>query len=137
MSRFERLARLRQRHEDEAAAAMGRAAANADAIEQGLNELTDSVRGVLADRDETGWSLRSRGALTESFIHHRRQAEEALDQARDEADTASEAWVLARRDRRSVERLGERVEERAEKEALRLRHRELDDIVVNRYGSKR
>ena len=72
MSRFERLARLRQRHESEAAAAMGRAAANVNAIEQGLDDLDDSVRDVLAERHTDGWSLRARGALTESFILRRR-----------------------------------------------------------------
>ncbi|MCP5029125.1 MAG: flagellar export protein FliJ [Actinomycetia bacterium] len=137
MSRFERLARLRQRYEDEAAAAMGRAAANVDAIEQGLDDLTESVRDVLTDRQTDGWSLRARGALTESFIHHRRQAEHELTEARVEAEGASEAWATARRDRKSMERLGERIDDRAEKETVQRRNRELDDIVTNRFGGKR
>jgi len=128
------LLRLRRLREDDAAAAL--AGANAEAAQ--ASGRASATRDALAvaqvpDRgDELALrvALASRAALSGLLVEHDAEAEHATDRARERAA----GWTAARRDTRALELLEEKHAREARVDELRAEQTVLDEIAGRRAG---
>lgn len=120
---IQRLLNLRQRMEDDAAAALARARSAADECRAGMSSLREMAS-----------SAESISAATARYCDELAQsARVTLSRYQSEASAAEAVVVARRRDRKQMEQLLSRVESRAAAAAAKREQRAIDEWAVSQW----
>ena len=120
---IQRLLDLRQRLEDDAAAKLARARANAEECRAGMTELSEM-------RTTTSTMSIATAAYCDELVQ---DARVALARYESESAVAEAVVVARRRDRKQMEHLLGRIEERAAKAASKREQKALDEWAVSQW----
>jgi flagellar export protein FliJ len=127
-TRLDVVVRLRQRAEDAAKLALGRARADVARAEEALEQMKDRAKandgqaGIAAD-----WEVRQ--AARDRALAEIKKAEEALRQLRAREAAARKAYEAAWRELEAVRRVAEAKRQEMAREAGRKERKEMDEVA--------